>query len=116
MPMPSYKRPHGSIGQSGHGSHNSFGGNGSRGASRSKLTWGHFKDAMPNFKSPLNSCNSDKKVKREKATSGSKSNNSWNKAKAKLTKDEFNKRRRTNACINCGEFTHKFSKCPKLKP
>ena len=37
MPMPSYKRPHGCIGQSSHGSHNTFGGNGSTGASCSKL-------------------------------------------------------------------------------
>jgi hypothetical protein len=29
MSMPSYTRPHGNIGQSSHGSHNNFGGNGS---------------------------------------------------------------------------------------
>ena len=36
MPMPSYKRPHGIIGQSSHGSHGSFGGNENKGASNSK--------------------------------------------------------------------------------
>jgi len=35
MPMPSYKRPHGNIGQSNHDNHNNFGGNGSKGASTS---------------------------------------------------------------------------------
>ena len=62
MPMPSYKRPHGSIGQSIHGSHNSFGGNGGNGASDSKLTWGHLKDAKADFESPLKSHNSDKAI------------------------------------------------------
>ena len=36
MPMPPYKRSHGSIGQSSHGSHINFGGNGSKGASAGK--------------------------------------------------------------------------------
>jgi hypothetical protein len=45
MPMPSYKRPYGSIGQNNHISHGSFRGNGSKGASSSKITWGHLKDA-----------------------------------------------------------------------
>ena len=116
MPMPSYKCPHGSIGQSSHGSHNSFGGNGSKGAFGSKLTWGHLKDAKADFKSPLKSYNSDKKVKHEKTTSCSKSYDSWNNAKAKLVEDEINKRRRNNACISCGEVGHKFSNCPKSKP
>jgi hypothetical protein len=106
VPMPSFRRPHGSIGLSNHGSHNNFGGNGSQGASSSKLTWGHLKDAHSDFKSPSKSYVSDIKLKHEKATSGSKSYDSWNKAKAKLTDDKFNKRRRTNACINCGEFGH----------
>jgi ribosomal protein L14E/L6E/L27E len=93
MPMPSYKRHIGIIGQSSHGNHNAFGGNGSKGASDHKLNWGHLKDAKASFKSPLKSYNFDKKVKHEKATSGSKSYDSWNKAKAELTEDEFNKRR-----------------------
>jgi len=40
---------------------------------------------------PLKSFNYDKKLKYEKATPYSKSYDSWNKAKAKLTKDEFKK-------------------------
>jgi hypothetical protein len=43
---------------------------------------------------------------------GYKNYDSWNKAKTKLTEDEFNKRRRAN----CGEVGHKFSSCPKPKP
>ena len=38
------------------------------------------------------------------------------KAKTKLIEDEFNRRRRTNACNNCGEVGHEFSNCPKPKP
>jgi hypothetical protein len=53
-------------------------------------------------------------------TFGFKSENtnydSWNKAKDKLTADEYNKRRRTKACINCGEVGHAFSDYPKPKP
>jgi hypothetical protein len=41
--MPSYKRPHGRIGKSDHGSYMSFGGNGSKGASSNKKTWRHLK-------------------------------------------------------------------------
>jgi len=58
--MPSYKRPRGSIGQSSHGIYSIFGGNGSKGASGSKLSWGHLKDAKEVFKSPLKSYNYDK--------------------------------------------------------
>jgi len=114
MPMPSYTRPHGSIGQSNHGNHKSFGGNGSKCAFGSKLTWGHLKDTKQTLKVLWSRTILIKK--HEKATSGSKSYHSWNKAKAKLTKDEFNKRRRTNACINCGEVGHKYSNCLKPKP
>jgi hypothetical protein len=48
--MTSYKRPHGSIGQSSHDNHNSFGGNGIKGAFGSNLILGHFKDAKAHFK------------------------------------------------------------------
>ncbi len=41
---------------------------------------------------------------------------SWKKAKGKLTEEEYNKRRRINACINCGKVGHKFSDCSKPKP
>ena len=71
----------------------------------------HLKDAKADFNSPLMSYNSDKKVKHEEDTSGSKSYDSWNKAKAKLTKDELNTRHRANACMNFGEAGHKFSNC-----
>jgi len=61
LPMPSYKRPRGSISQSSHDIHRSFGDNGSRGASGSKLTLRHLKDAKGDFKSPLKSYNSNEK-------------------------------------------------------
>jgi hypothetical protein len=48
--MPTYKRPHGSIGQRSHGINISYGGNGSKGASGSKLTWGYLKDTKTYFK------------------------------------------------------------------
>jgi hypothetical protein len=41
MPMPSYKRRHGNIGQSNYGSHNKFRVNGSKGTSGSKSAFGH---------------------------------------------------------------------------
>jgi len=40
---------------------------------------------------------------------------SWNKAKSKLSEVDYNKRRRTDACINCGEVRHKSSECTMLK-
>jgi hypothetical protein len=69
MPMPPYTRSHGNIGQSSHGSHNNFEGNGSKGAFASKLNWGQPKDVKADFKSPLMSYNFDKKIKYEKAAS-----------------------------------------------
>jgi hypothetical protein len=54
--------------------------------------------------------------KRKVAFEKDKPFESWNKAKDKLTEEEYNKRRRTKACINCGEVGHKFSDCPKPKP
>jgi hypothetical protein len=62
MPMPPYTCSHGNIGQSSHDGHNNFGGNGSKGASASKLNWGHPKDVKADFKSPLKSYNSDKNI------------------------------------------------------
>jgi hypothetical protein len=116
MSMPSYKCYHGITGQINYGSHNNFKGNERKGASGRKLNWRHLKDAKADLKSPSRSNYFDKKVKHEKTTSGSKSYDSWNKAKTKLTEDEFNKSRRANACISCGEVGHKFSNCPKPKP
>ncbi len=54
--------------------------------------------------------------KRKVALEKDKPFESWNKAKDKLTEEEYNKRRRTKACINCGEVGHKFSDCSKPKP
>ncbi len=54
----------------------------------------------------------NKNVKRERSDS-EKNFESWNKAKKRLSTNEYNKRRKTNACINCGEVGHKFSECPK---
>ena len=65
MPMPPYTRSHGNIGQSNHGTHNNFGGNGSKGAFASKLNWGQTKDVKVDFKSPLKSYNSDKNSTRK---------------------------------------------------
>jgi len=45
MQMPPYNRSHGSIGQSNHDNHHSFGGNGDKDSSGGKLNWGHLKDA-----------------------------------------------------------------------
>ena len=50
MRMPSYKRPFVSIGQSNHGSHIRFGGNGSKSASGNKSTRGHLKDTKQTLK------------------------------------------------------------------
>jgi hypothetical protein len=69
---------------------------------------GHIKNAKADFKSQTKSYISEKKVNHERYTSGSKSHDSWSKAKVKLIDDEFNKRRRTNACINCAEAGHTF--------
>jgi hypothetical protein len=116
MPTPSFKHQYGSNNQNNRGSFGNFGGNGSKGASSSKGYWGHLKDAKTGFKGSAKSPTSGKQVKRERSTSDLKDYDSWNRAKAKLTADEYNKRRRINACINCGEVGHKFSACPKPKP
>jgi hypothetical protein len=87
MSMPPYKRSHGSICQRSHGNHNNFGGNGSKADSASKSNWGQPKDMKVDFKSLSKSYISDKQFKYEKSASGSKSYDSWNKAKAKLAED-----------------------------
>ena len=63
MPMPSYKRHHGSIGHDSRGSCGSFENNDSKGALGSKISWGHPKDIKADFKSPSKSHISDKKAK-----------------------------------------------------
>ncbi len=111
--MPSFKHSYGSNNQNNRGSSGSFGGNGNKGAYSSKEHWNHPKDVKAGFKGSSKPSISGKHVKRKRSTSDSKGYDSWNKAKAKLNADEYNKRRRTNGCINCGEIGHKFSDCPK---
>ena len=45
-----------------------------------------------------------------------KETDSWNKARAKLTTEEYYKRRKTKSCINCGEQGHLLADCTKPKP
>ena len=118
MPMPSYTRPRSNIGHTKQGSYGSFEDIGSKGASGSKVSWWHPKDANADFKRPSKSHISDKKAKFSTFGFKSESNkyDSWDKAKDKLIADENNKHRWTNACINCGEVSHKFSDYPKPKP
>jgi hypothetical protein len=76
-----------------------------------KDKWAKIK-TDPNAKAPV-----DKSGKRKVSFSdtNNKGFDQWNKAKSKLTEEEFNKRRRTFACINCGEVGHKFADCTKPK-
>jgi hypothetical protein len=113
MTTSTFKHPNSGNNQNSRGSSGSFGGNANKGASSSRGPWGHLKDAKADFKGQSKSA---KQVKRERDIADPKGYDSWNKAKAKLTEAEFSKRRRTNACINCGEVGHKFSACPKPKP
>ncbi len=77
--------------------------------------WSKSKDGASGSKGFTKSAGNDKGSKR-KVSFTEKPYESWNKAKSKLTEEEYNKRRRTNSCINCGEVGHKFSDCPKPKP
>ncbi len=54
-------------------------------------------------------------LKLERSTSD-RNLNSSKRAKRRLSANKFNKRRKTNACINCGEVVHLFNDCPKPKP
>ena len=45
-----------------------------------------------------------------------KKKDSWLKAKQKLSSAEFQQRRKTGSCINCGEQGHIFEACTKPKP
>jgi hypothetical protein len=92
IPSPSYKRPQGSIGQSNHDSRGSFGGNSIKGIFGNMGSGGHPRDAKADFKSLSKSHISDKIVKHNGGAFGSKSCDSWNKAKDQLTTDEYNKR------------------------
>ena len=116
MPMTSYKRPRGSIGHNGHVSYGNFGKMLANVLLVARLLGG-IKKMLKQILNPSKSHVSDKKAKCNSFVFKSEYINydSWNKAKDKLTADEYNKRRRTNACINCGEVGYKFSDCPKLK-
>jgi hypothetical protein len=89
--MLSCKRPHGNIGPNHHGNYGSSENNGSKGAFGSKVSWGHPNDAKANFKSPSKSHISDKKAKFNTSCFKLESKNydSWNKAKDKLTTEEY---------------------------
>ena len=94
----------------------SFSDSGSKGFSNSKK-WSKSRDGSSNSKGFAKSSGHDKGSSgKRKVSFTEKPFESWNKAKSKLTEEEYNKRRRTNACINCGDVGHKFSDCPKPKP
>jgi hypothetical protein len=57
----------------------------------------------------------DKNVKRERR--GSDTNyDSWNRTKKRLFADESNRRRKKNACINCGKVGHMFNDYSDTQP
>ena len=84
------------------GTHDNFGGNGSKSISNSKGQQGQLKDAKADFKRHTKLTTFDRSPKRERSTS-SRNYESLNRAKRQLTFDAFNRRRQTNACINCRE-------------
>jgi hypothetical protein len=75
---------------------------------------GHSKSAKADFRESSKSDAFDKHSKRERSDNN-KNYDSWNKAKKRLTLDEINRRRNTDACMNCGEVGHIFKDCPKPK-
>ncbi len=90
MTQPGFKRPRpSSIGQNNSGSHGSFGGSGHKGTSDCKGPWGQSKDAKSESKGPSKSTSFNKNMKREKSGSD-KNYDSWNRAKKRLSADEFN--------------------------
>jgi hypothetical protein len=97
--IPSFKNP---IGSSGN-----FSNNGSKQFSDSKKMSKSKNGASTSKSFTTKSVGIDKKSKRKVAFTN-KPFESYNKAKSKLNEEEYNKRRRTNACINCGEVGHKF--------
>ena len=116
MTVPMSKRPQtNGFGQNAFGSHSSFGASTSKGVSNTMKAGGHFKNAKADFKESAKSVTFNKQAKRERNDNG-KNYDSWNKAKKRLTTDEFNRRRNTGACMNCGEVGHVFKDCPKPKP
>ena len=73
------------------------------------------KDGASTFKDFTTSVGIDKNSKRKGALIENPFE-PWTTAKSKLAEEEYNKRRKTNACVNCGEVGHKFSECTKPKP
>jgi hypothetical protein len=108
MPQSTSKRlqPIG-FGQNTFGSHGSFGSSIDKGVSNTMKSWGHPKNAKADFKGSSKSATFDKHSKRERSDNN-KNNDSWNKAKKRLTNDEIIRRRNTCACMNCGEVGHTF--------
>ncbi len=103
MPVPMSKRPQTTgFGQNTFGSHGSFGASTSKGVFDTMKAGGHFKNAKADFKESAKSITFNKQSKRERNGNG-KNYDSWNKTKKRLTIDEFNHRRNTCACMNCGE-------------
>jgi hypothetical protein len=96
-------------------SHGNFGASITKGVSYTIKSCGHPKNAKAGFKYSSRSVTFNKQVKRER-NDNSKNNDSWNKAKKRLTTDEINRRRNTSACMNCGEVGHVFKDCPKPTP
>jgi hypothetical protein len=92
----------------------SFSNNGSKDFSDSKKL-SKPKDGASTSKSFTKSIGIDTISKRKVAFTN-KPFESWNKAKSKLTGEEYNKHRITNSCINCGNAGHKFSGFTKPKP
>ena len=101
----------------------SFSSNGSNRFYDSKK-WSKSKDGSSTSKGFTKLVDIDK-ISKRKVSFTDKPFESWNKAKSKLTKDEYTKRlitkdeynklRISNACIICGEVEHKLSECNKPK-
>ena len=116
MPPPMSKRLQSTgFGQNTFGSHGNFGANNSKGVSNTMKSWGHSKSVKADFKESSRSVTFNKQTRRDR-NDNSKNYESWNKAKKRLTSDEINRRRNTDACMNCGEVGYVFKDCPKPKP
>ena len=115
MPQPTSKRHQPTVfKQQTFGSHGSFRAGRSKAIPNTLGSWGNPKDAKADFKGFSKSTTFGKHLKRER--SNSRSYDSWNKAKKRLTADEIIKRRNTSPCMNCGEVGHVFNDCPKPNP
>ncbi len=102
------------LGQNNFDSRGNFGDSGNKGTSSNTRPWGQSKDVKAYLKGHVKSTSFDKNMKRER--SGSERNyESSNMAKKRTSADEFNKRRRNNSCISCGEVGHRFNDCPNTK-